>query len=136
MSEKCPKCDAMPRRDAVLPGAMSIQRFLCGSTLEDVDGVEEFNQGPLCAYNELLSLRRETAALRTELAAAKQRVAELEGNVPLPDTAIPVTPAHAKADAAALDKLRSLHGAPNSNFTPLDRITHIPGKEDHDGEMH
>lgn len=36
-----------------------------------------------------------------------------------PDSAIPVTSAYAKADAAAIEKLRSLYGVPSSNFTPL-----------------
>ncbi len=68
----CPRCGDSPRRDAVLPGAPHQQRFLCGSYIEDVSGVEEFGQSPLCAYKELLSLRSELASLRGKLAEAEK----------------------------------------------------------------
>lgn len=66
-----------------------------------------------CESNEFKrSLACETiTALRTELAAAKQRVAELEKD---------------------LNKARCTY---NSSL-PADFIHNIPGKEDHDGEMH
>lgn len=74
----CPRCGDGPRREAVLPGSNNPQRFLCGSYVVDVDGVEEFGQSSLCMNKERLSLRAALRERDEQLAAVRKERDELK----------------------------------------------------------
>lgn len=78
--------------------------------------------------SEIAALRSALTARETELAEAKQRVAKLEGGIRfILKSPFLTLNTFVRSDGVAANLVALL---------PADRITHIPGKEDDDGEMH
>ena len=124
MSEKCPKCGS-----ELTPGkSPTTQRCANGSVWLE-------NGRARLVTHECTAA--EITALRTELAEAKQRVAELEAGINEGRLALRSfvdDAAFVKSDSVLVDSVMDVASF-LAALLPPDRITHIPGKEDDDGEM-
>lgn len=122
MSENCPKCEAARTK---FEGQTSWE---CGSYQSLIGGSHIRTPQFKLIEGEHCKTRQALAARESELAEAQRRVAELEGGI---NRFIDWT---ISTDHESFDE--DVVRQTLRNILEPDRITHIPGKEDDDGEMH